>query len=109
MHKEVTKSQNQMLKDLETIYQNKIKQLSKEFENKLIDQHNHFNLEIENLKREIKKLNNESADLKNQLKNAQKDINSIKLTDQLKPVPNLTILQDHSCRIPTLLYLSRLT
>ena len=72
---------------METIYENKIKQLSKEFENKLIDQQNHFNLEIENLKREIKKLNNESTDFKNQLRNAQNDISSIKLTDQLKPVP----------------------
>ena len=47
-----------------------------------INMTNHFNLEIE-------KLNSESTDLNNQSRNAQKDItnNSIKLTDQLKPVP----------------------
>ena len=54
-----------MFKDFEAIYQNNIKQLSKAFENKLIDQENHFNLEIESLKPEIKILNNESTDLKN--------------------------------------------
>ena len=109
IHMEVTKSQNRMFKDLETIYQNKIKQLSKEFENKLIDQRNHFNLEIENLKREIKKLNNESTDFKNQLRNAQKDINSIKLTDQLKPVPTRSSNYPQRSQLPNTKFVSKPT
>ena len=69
-----TEAQNADYKDLEVQFQNKVKQQIQEFTDKLNEQQKNFNGETILLKTEIKRLNKECADLKGQLKQAQKEI-----------------------------------
>ena len=82
---ELVKAQNENHKDLETQYQNKARLQIKEFEDELIKQQETFNIELEFVRTEIKKLPKECTDLRGQLKQAQKQISSI--DNQLKPSP----------------------
>ena len=96
---QIIKAQNENHKDMETQYQNKAKLLIKEFEDELIKQQETFNIELEFVKTEIKKLRNECADLKGQLKQARKQVNSI--DNQLKPSsPTSSIKQITSPELP---------
>ena len=82
---QIIETQNVNHKDLEVQFQNGLKQQNKEFLDKLIQLEETFNSETTSLKTEIKKLSNECIFLKNQLRQAQKDINSIDM--QLKQSP----------------------
>ena len=92
-------AQNANYKDLEVQFQNKMKQQIQEFTDKLNEREENFNSETILLKTEIKRLNKECTDLKGQLTQAQKEINSINI--QLKESsPISDIKQNKSLKFP---------